>query len=87
MVHEKNLRVSVFRNSIIHKIFLRILAAIPVCRNLTSLPALNRDLRFHWVLDFWLAWSTGLPVLAFQQVYLTQLRDRNLSHTGLPVLV
>ena len=34
------------------------------------------------VLDFWLAWLTGLSVLAFQQVYLTQLRDRNLSHPG-----
>ena len=42
---------------------------------------------FIWFLDFWLAWLTGLPVLPFQQVYLTQLRDRNLSHTGLPVLV
>ena len=41
---------------------------------------------FYLVLDFWLAWSTGLPVLAFQLVYLTQLLDRNLSHTSLPVL-
>ena len=53
----------------------------------------NRSLRsrswssFLLVLDFWLAWSTSLPVLAFQHVYLTQLRDRNLSHTGLTVLV
>ena len=36
------------------------------------------------VLDLWLAWSTGLPVLAFQHVYLTRLPDENLSHTGLP---
>ena len=37
---------------------------------------------FLFGLDFWLAWSTGLPFLAFQHVYLTQRRDRNLSHTG-----
>ena len=30
--------------------------------------------------------KTGLTVLAFQHVDLTQLRDRNLSHTGLPPL-
>ena len=46
---------------------------------------------FILVLDFWLALSTalprfqkstGLPVLAFQHVYLTQLRDGDLSRTG-----
>ena len=32
--------------------------------------------------DFWLAWSTGLSVLSFQHVRLTQILDRNLFHTG-----
>ena len=41
----------------------------------TGHPVLNRGLRFYLVLNFWLAWSTGLPVLAFQHVYLTQIRD------------
>ena len=31
--------------------------------------------------------STGLSVLAFQRVYLTQRRDGDLSHTGPSVLV
>ena len=31
--------------------------------------------------------NTGLPVLTFQHVYLTQLRYRDLSHTGLSVLI
>ena len=31
--------------------------------------------------------NTSPPVLTFQHVYLTQLRYRNLSHTGLPALV
>ena len=42
---------------------------------------------FYLVLHFWLAWLPGLQVLAFQQVYLPQLRDRNLfphrSHRAL----
>ena len=63
-----------------------ILAAIPICRNLTGLSVLYRGLRFYLVLEFWLAWSTGLTVLSFQYVYLTQILDRNLSHTGHPVL-
>ena len=52
---------------------------------------------FFLVLGFLLAQSTaalprfqkntGLPVLAFQRVYLTQLRDGDPSRTGLPVLV
>ena len=29
---------------------------------------------FYLILDFWLAWPTGLSVLAFRHVYLTQLR-------------
>ena len=41
------------------RFFLWILAAIPVYRNLTGLPVLNRGLLFYLVLDFWLAWSTG----------------------------
>ena len=58
-------------------------------------PFLIRGLRFYLVLGFWLVYSTaalprfqkstGLPVLAFPHVYLTQLRDRDLSHTGLTV--
>ena len=50
-----------------------------------SLTVLNHGLRFYLFLDFWLAWSTGLTVLSFQHVYLTQILDRNLSHTSLPV--
>ena len=56
---------------------------------------LDRGLRSNLVLDFWLAQSTAallgfqkntvLPVLTFQHVYLTQLRDRNLSHSDLHV--
>ena len=38
--------------------------------------------RRFWI--FWLAWSTGLPFLSFQHVCLTQMLDRNPSHTGLP---
>ena len=30
---------------------------------------------FIWFLDFWLAWSTSLPVLSFQHVHLTQILD------------
>ena len=87
MVHEKNWRESLC----VQELFdpqnsMGILATILVCRNDTGLSVLDRGLRFHLVLDFWLAWSTGLTVLSFQHVYLTQLRDRNLSHTNLPVL-
>ena len=65
-VHEKNWRVSLCVQEICHpRDLLWILAAIPVCRNDTSLSVLNRGLRFYLVLDFWLAWSTGLPVLSF----------------------
>ena len=52
---------------------------------------------FLFGFGFWVGLSTApllrfqkskcLPVLSFQHVYLTQLRDRNLSHTGLPFLV
>ena len=45
-------------------------------------------------LDFWFVYSTaallrcqkstGLPFLAFRHVYLTQLRDSDLSRTGPP---
>ena len=64
---------------------------------MTQVSVLDRGLRFYLVLDFWLAQSTAallgfqkntsLSVLAIQHVYLTQLRDKNLSHTGLTVLV
>ena len=67
--------------------FLRIIAAIPVRRKFTGLSVLYRGLRFHLFSDFWLAWSTSLPVLSFQHVYLTQLLKRNLSHTDLRVFV
>ena len=58
-----------------------------VCLNTTGLTVLDRGLRFDLVLNFWLAWSTGRTVLAFQHVYLTQVLDGNLSHTSLSVLV
>ena len=39
---------------------------------------------FYLVLVFWLAVSTGRPVLFFQRVYMTQLLDVNLSHLDPP---
>ena len=82
-----------FRNSVIHKIFSELLQPFRVCRNDTGLPVLDRDRHFYLVLGFWLAWSTaallrfqkstGLPVLAFQHVYLTQLRDLSSHRLGI----
>ena len=73
--NEKNWRVSLCVQELYHpRDSLRILAAIPVCRNKTSLSVLTRGLRFYLVLDF-------------QHVHLTQILDRNLSHTGLPVFL
>ena len=89
MVHEKNWRVSLCVHEICHpQDFLCILAAIPVCRNDTSLTVFDRGLRFYMVLDFWLAWSTtGRPVLSsLQHVNLTQVLDGNLFHSDLPFL-
>ena len=74
--------VSVFRNTVIHKIFS--LAAIPVCRSNTGLPVPVRDSCFYLVWGFWLAQSTAAPP-RFQKS--TGLSVRNLSHTGLTVLV
>ena len=85
MIHEKNWRVSLCVQELCHpQDVLRILAAIPVCRNGRGLPVLDRDSHFYLVLGFWLVsstaallrfqQSTGLSVLAFQHVYLTQLR-------------
>ena len=80
MVHEKNWRVSLCVQELYHpQGYLRILADILVCR--------NHGLCFYLVLDFWLARQQVSPVPSFQHVYLTQIRDRNLSHTGLSVLV
>ena len=76
--------VSVFRNFIIHEIFSEFVQPFPYVGIIRVSPYLLVGFVFSWVLDFWLAQSTGLSVLAFQPVYLTQLRDRNLSHTGLP---
>ena len=98
MVHERNWRVSLCVQELCHpQDFLWILAATPGSQNTMGCPVLDRGLRFYLFLFFWLTWSTaallgfqkntGLTVLAFQHVYLTQLRDRNLSHTDLPVLV
>ena len=85
MVHGKNWRVSLCVQELCHpQDFLWILAVIPVRRILTGLTVLDRGLRFYLVLDFELAWSTGLPALAFQQVSLTQLRDKNPSHENPP---
>ena len=75
----KNWCVSLCVQELYHpRDFLKILAAIPVCRNTTGLSVPPRGLRFYLVLYFWLAWSTGLSVLSFQHVHLTQLLDRNL---------
>ena len=88
VLDDKNWRVSLCVQELYHpRDFLGILAAIPVCWNTTGLTVLNRGLRFYLVLDFLLAWSTGLPVLSFQHVHLTQMLDRNLSHTCLPLLL
>ena len=85
--NEKNWRVRLCVQELYHpRDFLCFLAAILGFRNKTGLTVLTRGLRFYLVLDFWLAWSTGLPVLSVQHVNLTQMLDRNLSHSGLPVL-
>ena len=43
---------------------------------------------FIWVLDFWLAWSTGLLVLSVQHVHLTQILDRkSVQHKSSRALV
>ena len=56
MVHEKNWRVSLCVQELCHpQDFLLTLAAIPVCRNGTGLPVLDRDPHIYLVLDFWLA--------------------------------
>ena len=72
--------------------FFWILATIPVCRNETSFSVLDRGLRFSF-----LAQSTASllefhkkqvsPVIAFQHVHLTRLRDGDPSRTSLSVLV
>ena len=72
-------------DSIIHEICSEFLQPFRPVRNLTGLTSLHSDLRFYLVWDFWLPWSTSLAVLSFQHVYLTQILETNLSHTGLPV--
>ena len=53
IIHEKNLRVSLFVQELFHpQDSLWILAAIPVCRNNTGLPVLARDPDFIWFSDF-----------------------------------
>ena len=66
MVHEKNSRVSLsaLRNSVIHKIFSEFLQPSRDFGTKTDLTVLSRGIRFYLVLDFWLAWSTGVPVLS-----------------------
>ena len=87
MIHEKNSRLSLDVQELFHpQDSPRILATILACLNM-CLTVLDRGLRSYLVLDFGLAWLTSLSVLAFQQVYLTQIRDNNLFHTGLSVLV
>ena len=87
MVHEKNWRVSLCVQELSSTRFSLNSCSHSEFRNNTGLSVLFRGLRFYLVLDFWLAWSTGLPVLFVQHVNLTQALDGNLSHTGLPFLV
>ena len=82
MAHEKNWRVSLCVQELCHpQNFLWILAAIPICHRS------HRSISWSWfLLGFWifdgLGLTTGHPVLSFQHVYLTQLRDRNPSPHG-----
>ena len=75
-----------FRNSVVHKIFSELLQPFRYVGMARVSPYLLVVLMFIF-LDFWLAWSTSLPDLSFQHVYLTQKLDKNQSHTGLPVFV
>ena len=89
--------VSVFRNSVIHKIFSELLQPFWYVGMARVSPFLIGVFVFIWFWVFGCAQSTAgllifqkstdLSFLAFQHVYLTQLRDRDLSHTGLTVLV
>ena len=61
MVHEKNWRVSLCVQDLHRpRDFLSILAAIPVCRNLTGLTVLNRGLRFYLVFGFLVGLGNGV---------------------------
>ena len=91
MVHEKNRRESLRVLELYHpQGFLWILAAFPVCRNLTSLPVPNRGRRFYLVVHFWLDWSTGSPFLPFNMftwhsygigIYPTRVSPCSSNHT------
>ena len=78
-LHEKNWRVSLCVLELCHpRDFLWILAAVPENQKTTGRSVPYRGFRFYLVLDFWLAWSTGRPVLFVQHVHLTQVLDGNL---------
>ena len=81
-------RVSVFRNSVIHKILSEFLQPFRYVGNLTGLPVLARDPHFYLVLGFRLVHSatllmfqknTGLTVLVFPHFHLTRLLDGDLN--------
>ena len=70
-----------FMNSFIHKIFSEFLQPFRYVGMTRVAPFLIVVFVFLGVLAFWLAWSTGRPALSVQHVNLTQMLDRNLSHT------
>ena len=87
MVHEMTgVWVSAFRNSIIHEILFEFLQPFRYFGTQRVAPFYIVVTVFIWFLDLGLSWLTLLPVLSFEHVHLTQIRDRNLSHTGLPLL-
>ena len=83
------------KNFIIHQNFPEFLQPFQYFGMARVSPFLIVTLIFTWFWEFGLVLptallrfqkSTGLSVLAFRHVYLTQLRDGDLSRTGLPVL-
>ena len=75
--------VSAFRNFIIHKIFSKFFQPFRYVGKIKVSPFLLVVFVYIWFWIFWLAWSTCLPVLFVQHVNVTQILDRNLSHTSL----
>ena len=87
MVHEKNWRVSLcLQGQSSTRCPLNSCSHFGISEYNGSLRS-NSWSSFSLVLDFWLAWSTGLPVLSFELVHLTQILGQNLSTQIFPARV